>query len=331
MKAVGYATPDTLLDLDLPAPQPDAHDLLVQVQAVSVNPVDLKVRASTVPPAGSHKVLGWDAVGVVQAIGSAVTGFAVGDRVWYAGSIAKPGSNSELQTVDARITSHAPKTLDLAHAAALPLTSLTAWELLFDRLAIPQGGGSGKRLLVIGGAGGVGSILIQLARQLTGLEVIATASRPETHDWALSMGAHAVIDHSKNLAEELQRIGVQSVDYVTSLTQTAQHFEAVVSAMAPQGKFALIDDPATLLDIRLLKRKSISLHWELMFTRPIFNTPDLAEQGKALAAVAKLVDAGRVRSTLTREFGPLNAANLSAAHEWVASGRAIGKGVLVGF
>lgn len=331
MKAIGYRQNEAFASFDLPAPTPGPNDLLVKVQAVSVNPVDLKVRANTVVPAGEVKVLGWDAVGVVEALGTEVKSFAVGEKVWYAGSIARPGSNSELHLVDARIASHAPKSLDLAHAAALPLTTITAWELLFDRLGVARNGGAGKRLLVVGGAGGVGSILIQLARKLTQLEVITTASRPETQDWVRKLGAHEVIDHSKNIAEELTRIGRPQVDYAICLTHTSQHYEALVSAIAPQGKFALIDDPETAIDVRLLKRKSISLHWELMFTRPIFNTPDLAEQGKLLAEVAALVDAGELQSTLTRDFGPLTPANLTAAHDWVASGRAMGKGVLVGF
>lgn len=331
MKAIGYRQNEPFNTYELPDPTPGAQDLLVEVQAVSVNPVDLKVRANMPVPAGEVKVLGWDAVGVVKAVGAAVKGFAPGDRVWYAGSIARPGSNSPLHLVDARIASHAPKSLDLPQAAALPLTTITAWELLFDRLGIPRQGGQGKRLLVVGGAGGVGSILIQLARQLTQLEVITTASRPETTDWVRRMGAHEVIDHSKNIADELTRIGRAQVEYAICLTQTSQHYEALVSAIAPQGKFALIDDPDTNIDVRLLKRKSISLHWESMFTRSVFNTADLAEQGKLLAEVAALVDAGTLQSTFTRNFGPLTPDNLNTAHAWIASGRAIGKGVLVGF
>lgn len=331
MKAIGYQRNDALADIEIPEPTPAPRDLLVAVEAVAVNPVDLKVHANTPAPADSHKILGWDAVGVVRAVGSAVSDFAPGDRVWYAGSIARPGSNAEQQVVDERIASHAPKSLGVAEAVALPLTSLTAWELLFDRLGVSRGGGAGKRLLVIGGAGGVGSILIQLARQLTQLEIIATASRPETVAWVRKMGAHEVVDHSKNLAEELVRIGKPQVEYVASLTQTTQHYDAIVAALAPQGKLALIDDPATPIDVQMLKRKSISLHWELMFTRAVFETADMPEQGKALAEVARLVDAGVLHSTFTRNFGSINAANLIAAHEWIASGRAIGKGVLVGF
>lgn len=331
MKAVAYQNKDPLVDIEIDAPVPGANDLLVAVEAVAVNPVDLKVHAGTAAPAGQYKVLGWDAVGTVKETGPQVCGFRPGDRVWYAGSIARSGSNAALQLVDVRIASLAPTSLNPAEAAALPLTSLTAWELLFDRLGLTRDGGAGKHLLVVGGAGGVGSILIQIARQLTHLKVIATASRPETQDWVRKMGAHEVIDHRNNLAEELARIGIPQVEYVASLTQTTQHYEAIVAALAPQGKLALIDDPATPIDIRLLKRKSISLHWELMFTRSVFDTPDMAEQGKALAEVARLVDAGVIRTTFTRHFGQINAANLSAAHDWIASGRAIGKGVLEKF
>lgn len=343
MKAVGYHAPHTidhpeaLLDLDLPAPTPEAlrpHDLLVRVQAVSVNPVDVKVRAGVAPADGAAKVLGWDAVGTVQAVGSAATGFAVGDRVYYAGSIDRPGSNAELQAVDARIAAHAPTTLSDAQAAAVPLTAITAWELLFDRLRVPRqepgAAPSGDSLLVVGGAGGVGSMLIQLARQLTGLRVVATASRSETRQWCLDLGAHDVIDHRQPLAPQLAALGLAQIDRVASLTHTAEYLAQYVECLRPQGQIALIDDMPSL-DVVPLKRKSLSLHWELMFTRPLFGTPDLARQGELLAEVARLADAGRLRSTLAAEFGPLSAANLRRAHAHVESGRAVGKAVLQGF
>ena len=340
MKAVGYRQPlpidhpESLLDLDLPAPTPGEHDLLVQVQAISVNPVDTKVRKSARPEPGQVRVLGYDAVGTVQAVGPAVTRFRPGDRVYYAGSIARPGTNAELHAVDERITGHAPSSLGDADAAALPLTAITAWELLFDRLKVPRtagrDGGAGQALLITGGAGGVGSMLIQLARRLTGLRVIATASRPETRQWCLDLGAHDVIDHAQPLAPQLAAIGAAQVDHVASLTQTDQHFGALVDALKPQGQFSLIDDPKSL-DATLLKRKALSLHWELMFTRPLFNTPDLAEQGRLLDEVAALVDAGTVRTTAGTQFGTINAANLQRAHAWIESGRAQGKAVLAGF
>ncbi|RZL02661.1 MAG: zinc-binding alcohol dehydrogenase family protein [Rubrivivax sp.] len=334
MKAVGYhqnlplSQPESLLDLDLPEPTPGPRDLLVEVHAVSVNPVDTKVRKGMAPAAGQAKVLGWDAAGVVLSVGEQVQGFKAGDRVWYAGSIGRAGSNAERQVVDERIVSLMPTSLDFAQAAALPLTAITAWELLFDRLGVPRGGGAGQRLLVVGASGGVGSILVQLARQFTQLQVIGTASRPATVDWALGQGAHHVIDHHQPLKDELARIGVDGVHLVASLTHTDRHYDALVEALLPQGKLALIDDPATPLDIRPLKRKSLSIHWEMMFARSVFETPDMDQQGALLAEVAQGVDQGVLRSTATRDFGLVNAANLKAAHAWVESGQAMGKGVL---
>ncbi|MGN6528289.1 MAG: zinc-binding alcohol dehydrogenase family protein [Burkholderiaceae bacterium] len=336
MKAVGYHhnlpidDPRALEDLELPAPQPGPRDLLVRVKAVSVNPVDTKVRRNTAPPAGQAKVLGWDAVGIVEAVGPQAQGFAVGDRVWYAGSITRPGANSELHAVDARIVSKAPASLADAQAAALPLTAITAWELLFDRLRVPQGGVAGQTLLVVGGAGGVGSILIQLARQLTQLRVVATASRPESREWCLALGAHAVIDHSQPLADALKAAGLGQVDYVASLTQTPRHYAQIVESLKPQGALGVIDDMKGL-EVDLLKTKALSLHWELMFTRPMFETPDMGEQGRLLAQVAALVDAGRVRTTANAAFGRITAANLARAHALVESGKAVGKVVLEGF
>ncbi|QRF58509.1 zinc-binding alcohol dehydrogenase family protein [Variovorax paradoxus] len=336
MKAVGYYqplpidNPEALQDIELPAPQPGARDLLVRVKAVSVNPVDTKVRRNAAPEAGQAKVLGWDAVGTVEAIGAGVTGFKVGDRVYYAGSIVRPGANSELHAVDERIAAIAPGTLDDAQAAALPLTTITAYELLFDRLRVPKGGGAGQTLLITGGAGGVGSILIQLARQLTQLRVVATASRAETRAWCLELGAHLVIDHSKPLAAELKAAGIAAVDMVASLTQTEQHYAQIIESLKPQGQLAVIDDMKTL-DAMPLKTKSLSLHWEMMFARSRFETPDIAEQGALLAEVAALVDAGRVRTTANASFGTINAANLRRAHALIESGKAQGKVVLAGF
>lgn len=345
MKAVGYhhnlplSDERALVDLDLPAPQPGPRELLVAVRAVSVNPVDVKVRAGVAPEPGQAKVLGWDAAGTVLAIGSQVQGFAPGDRVYYAGAIHRPGSNAEQHVVDHRIAAKMPATLDFAQAAALPLTAITAWELLFDRLGVartPTGTSAPataprQRLLVTGAAGGVGSILVQLARQYTTLEIIATASRPETIDWVQTLGAHHVIDHHRPLADELARIGVPGVHFVASLTHTEQHYPALVEALLPQGKLALLDELTQPLDVMKLKRKALSLHWEMMFTRPLFDTDDVAAQGQLLAAVARGIDAGELRHTLTRRFGAINAAHLRAAHAWIESGRAVGKGVLEGF
>lgn len=337
MKAVAYYKnlpldqAESLQDITLPDPTPGEHDVLVAVKAVSVNPVDTKIRANVAPDAGQAKVIGWDAAGVVKAVGSAVTLFKPGDEVFYAGALTRAGSNSELQIVDERIVGHKPKSLDFAQAAALPLTSITAWELLFDRLqVIDSNQPAGKTLLIIGAGGGVGSIMTQLARQLTGLTVIGTASRPETQDWVRQLGAHHVIDHTQPLAAELKRIGIAQVDYIASLTHTDDHFEQIVEAIAPQGKLALIDDPQ-LFDWRKLKRKSVSLHWEFMYTRSMFNTPDQIKQHQLLNAVADLVDAGTVRTTLADHFGTINAANLKKAHALLESHKARGKIVLEGF
>ncbi len=335
MKAIAYRESlpiehaNALLDLELPEPSATGRDLLVRVQAVSVNPVDTKIRRNSAPAANQAKVLGWDAAGVVEAVGDQVTLFKPGDRVFYAGDITRPGSNAELHLVDERIVGFMPATLDFASAAALPLTSITAWELLFERLGVtPDTEGA---LLIVGAAGGVGSILTQLARQLTRLTVIGTASRPNTQAWVRGLGAHHVIDHSLPLSEELKRIGVPAVTHVASLTQTEAHYEQLIAALAPQGKLGLIDDPTGPLDMRPLKLKSLSLHWELMFTRSMFETADMAQQGVLLNRVAQLIDAGQLRTTLGENFGAINASNLKRAHALIESGKAQGKLVLEGF
>lgn len=345
MKAVGYHQalpidhPESLLDLQLPAPQAQdlaPHDLLIAVSAVSVNPVDAKVRRSRAPAPGQAEVLGWDAVGTVLAVGPAVTLFQPGERVWYAGSITRPGSNAERQVVDERIAARAPARLNDAQAAALPLTAITAWELLFDRLGVPlqadRQGGAGQTLLVLGAGGGVGSILLQLARRLTALTVVATASRPETHQWCEALGAHAVIDHRQPLLPQLQALGHAEVALVASLTHTGDYFAQLVELLAPQGRLGLIDDLAPgELDVMALKPKSLSLHWEMMFARSRFATPDQIEQHRLLSRVAELVDAGQLRSTEGEHMGPIHAANLRRAHALVESGRARGKVVLQGW
>jgi zinc-binding alcohol dehydrogenase family protein len=339
MKAVAYqkALPISdalsLQDVDLPAPTPGPRDLLVDVKAIAVNPVDTKIRSAVSPAPGQWKLLGWDAVGRVRAVGAQVTLFKPGDRVWYAGAIHRPGANAEQHVVDERIAAHAPQSLADADAAALPLTAITAWEMLFDRLGVARGEASkGKSLLIIGAAGGVGSIMTQLARQLTGLTVTGTASRPETANWVRELGAHHVLDHARPLAEELRRAGLAAPEYVVSLTQTDQHFPQIAELIAPQGKFGLIDDPAAgSIDIGRLKGKSASLHWELMFTRSLHETPDMIEQHRLLTEVAALVDAGQLRSTRGEHFGAINAANLKRAHALLESGKAKGKIVLEGF
>ena len=337
MKAIAYFEnlpadhPEALRDITLPEPVPGERDLLVEVRAISVNPVDVKIRANRKPQDGQPEVIGWDAAGVVRAVGSRVSLFKPGDRVWYAGALDRPGANSELHAVDERIVGRMPDSLDYAQAAALPLTTITAWELLFDRLRVLDNAlPSQQSLLVVGAAGGVGSILVQLARQLTGLTVIGTASRPQTQAWVRELGAHHVIDHGQPLAEELRRIGINEVSHIASLTHSDQHFAQIAEAIAPQGRIALIDDPAAL-DVRLLKRKSASLHWEFMFARPLHQTPDMIAQHELLNQAARLIDQGRLRTTLGEHYGTINAANLRRAHAFIESGRAQGKVVLEGF
>jgi NADPH2:quinone reductase len=337
MRAVGYyeSLPITdfrsLVDFEAPLPEWGPHDLLVRVKAISVNPVDTKLRARLKPDGAGPRILGFDAAGVVEAIGSDVSRFKIGDQVFYAGSMDRQGCNAEWQAVDERLVGRKPRSLTFADAAALPLTGLTAWELLFDRFRIPYGPRSaGHAILVINGAGGVGSVLIQLARCLTGLTVIATASRPETETWCKGMGAHHVIDHRKPLNESLKAIGIPQVRYVAALTATDHHKDAIVECLAPQGALAIIDDPATF-DIVPFKRKSISIHWEFMFTRPVFQTPDMEEHHRILTELSVLVESAKVRTTAREGYGTINAANLRAAHALLESGKSIGKITLSGF
>jgi len=334
MKAVGYQASlpvdaeAALVDFEIAPSPPGPRDLRVAVRAISVNPVDTKVRRRAAPAEGAYKILGYDAAGVVESVGSEVTLFRPGDAVFYAGAITRPGTNSELHLVDERIVGRKPNSLSFAEASALPLTAITAWELLFDRLGVART--SDAALLVVGGAGGVGSILIQLARKLTGLTVIATASRPETIAWCRDLGAHHVIDHRQPLSAGLQAIGFKTVPLIASLTQTDTHFAELVKVIAPQGRLALIDDPKTL-DVVPLKAKSASLHWEAMFARSMFETPDMIAQHDLLDEVAGLVDAGVLRSTIRKTLGRIDAKNLKEAHRIIESGGSIGKIVLEGW
>ena len=337
MKAVGYTTSlpiddaKSLVDFETAKPEPTGRDIRVAVKAVSVNPVDTKVRKRAAPPAGEHKILGYDAAGVVDAVGPDVTLFRPGDEVFYAGSILRQGTNSEFHLVDERIVGNKPKTLSFAQAAALPLTSITAWELLFDRLgALPGRSVDPRSLLITGGAGGVGSILIQLARRLTGLTVIATASRPQTVKWCQDLGAHAVIDHSKPMKPQVEALKLPDVALIASLTGTDEHFAALADILAPQGRIGLIDDPASV-NFSLLKGKAGSLHWESMFTRSSFQTADMIGQHHLLNDVADMIDKGVLRTTLDQTFGSINAANLKRAHAQIESGTSIGKVVLEGW
>ena len=310
---------------------PGPNDLRVGVEVVSVNPVDVKVRAPKEKTEVEPRVLGWDAAGVVDAIGEAVTGFRRGDRVYYAGSIARPGSNAELHLVDHRLAAQMPRSLDFADAAALPLTALTAWEGLFERLLLePEGRDRGRTLLVIGGAGGVGSMVIQLAKA-AGLVVIATASRPETRAWARDLGADAILDHGEPLRAQLEATGHAHVDYIFDTQSTEAWWAAMADLIAPQGRIVGIVETSKPVDLDLLKGKSAGFAWEFMFTRSLYATPDMAAQGTILRRVAAWTDAGTVRTTRRELIGSITAANLREAHRLVESGRTIGKIVLAGW
>ena len=333
MKAIAFthchpsSHAEALLDMDLPEPAaPQGRDVLVEVRAVSVNPVDAKLRAGA-DPGGKPRILGFDACGVVRACGPEAQLFRVGDEVFYAGAVNRPGSNAQFQLVDERIIGCKPANLTAAEAAALPLTSITAWEAMFDRLRIPREGEGA--ILIIGGAGGVGSMAVQLARQRTGLRVITTASRPETREWCLRMGAHDVLDHSGDLVAQARALGVP-IPYIFSTTQTLKHWRALCEIIAPQGAICAIDDLSTI-EIGRLKSKAASFHWEGMFARSLFNTPDIAQQHALLNEVARLVEAGQLHHTMTRALGHITAANILTGHALVESGTMIGKAVAEGW
>ncbi|HUD42578.1 MAG TPA: zinc-binding alcohol dehydrogenase family protein [Dokdonella sp.] len=324
--------PESLVDVDLPDPTPDRHDLLVRVEAVSVNPVDTKLRAPKAQVESEPRVLGFDAAGTVVAVGADVSGFKPGDAVYYAGDVTRPGSNAQLQRVDARLAGRKPATLDFAQAAALPLTTITAWELLFQRMPYDaDGGGADRTLLIIAGAGGVGSIAIQLAR-CAGFTVIATASRPQTAAWCRELGAHHVVDHRQPLAPQLAALGFTTIDAAINLADTDRYWQTLGELLAPQGHLGLIVEPTGTLRIGdPYKAKCIGIHWEMMFARPRFRTADMAEQGAILDRVADLIDAGELRTTLTETLTPINAANLREAHRRLESGTTIGKLALAGW
>ncbi|OFE12100.1 NADPH:quinone reductase [Pseudohongiella acticola] len=331
MKAVGY-TDGPLIDFDTSEPAPGPRDLLVAVNAIAVNPVDTKIRGRVKPEDGTPKILGWDAVGRVSAVGAEVKSFKVGDRVWYAGDVSRQGCNAQYQCVDERIAALAPTSLSDSEAAALPLTTITAWEMLFDRLQIPGGeDGAGRVLLIVGASGGVGSMLVQLARQLTRATVIATASRPESKAWVERLGAHHVLDHSQSLQKQLAATGLADITDAACVNRTGEHYPDIVAMMRPQGRLCLIDDPVEPLDIKLMKQKSLSLHWEFMFTRPLFTTSDMKAQHALLSDVAGLIDKGSLQTTLGEHFGVINAANLERAHDAMKTEHTLGKVVLEGF
>ena len=337
MKAVGYKSagvldrPDALIDLDIDKPTATGRDLLVQVQAVSVNPVDYKIRQNRPPEGDAPAILGWDAVGEVVATGDDTTMFKPGDKVWYAGAINRSGTNAEFHLVDERIVGKSPASITAAQAASLPLTALTAYEMLFDRLRVNDPvPGAANAVVIIGGSGGVGSIAIQLLRAKTDMTVIATASRPETQAWAKDLGAHHVIDHTKPLAAQIDALGIGQPGYVFSTTHTHQYIEQIAEFIVPQGRFGLIDDPETL-NIMPFKSKAVSTHWELMFTRSLFETADITRQHDILNEVAELLDSGKIKSTATEVLGKIDAATLKRAHAILESNKAKGKLVLEGF
>jgi zinc-binding alcohol dehydrogenase family protein len=336
MKAVGYSEslPITdersLIDLEIPKPVPGEHDLLVRVKAISINPLDAVARGRFSGTADKPVILGWDAAGVVEEVGSAVTMFRPGDEVYYSGSLDRPGSNAEYALVDERVTALKPRSLSFIQAAAIPLTAITAWESLFDRLKIrTDKTATDDNLLIIGAAGGVGSMAVQLARSLTGLHVIGTASRPESREWVSKLGAHDVVDHSKPLSRELAAIGRPAARYVLSLAQTDRHWDEIVELLAPQGEVCIADNPSAL-DVMKLRAKAGGVHFEMMWVRTRYPDQDMLQIHHLLAKVAKMIDDGLMKCTASEEYGALDAANLRRAHAAVETGRTIGKIVLAG-
>ncbi|SFQ09939.1 zinc-binding alcohol dehydrogenase family protein [Parafilimonas terrae] len=335
MKAVGFTTSlpieaaDSFIDFETSIPIPAEHDLLVKIKAVSVNPIDFKIRQNSAKDKvlDAPKIIGWDAVGVVEAVGNEVTLFKKGDEVYYAGDINKPGSNAAYQLIDERIAGNKPARLSDAEAAAMPLTTLTAWEVMFDRMHINESD-KDKSILIIGGAGGVGSIAIQIAKKVAGLKVIATASRPETVEWCKQQGADIVVNH-KDLVSEVQKAGFKYVDFILDFVNTNTYWDAMAELIKPQGHIASITGSAEPVALNKLKGKSVTFSWELMFTRSTFQTGDMTEQHNILNKAAALFDNGTLKTTLNKTLHGLNADNLKAAHRLQESGKAIGKTVIV--
>jgi NADPH2:quinone reductase len=335
MKAIGFKTSlaiteaESFIEFETPIPVATGRDILVKIEAIAVNPVDYKIRQNSLKDKvqDSPKIIGWDAIGTVESVGSEAVFFKPGDKVFYAGDIMKPGSNQEYQLVDERIVGKAPKKISIAQAAAMPLTSLTAWELLFDRMRLSQERDKGKSILIIAGAGGMGSIAIQMAKKLLGLTVIATASRPDTIEWCKKMGADYVVDHHE-LLPEMEKIGFPQVDFIVDFFNVNQYWDAFVQLIKPQGQIGAISDPAEPVNLRQLKSKSVSFHWELMFTRSMFQTDDMGEQHKILSNVADLLDEGTLESTLQTTLKGCTVENLKEAHRLLESNKTIGKLVI---
>ena len=341
MKAIGFyqylpvENPESLLDVEVPTPEPEGRDLLVRVKAVSVNPVDVKVRSRLKTVEKELQIIGWDVAGVVESTGGEVSLFKVGDEVYYAGDITRPGGNSQYHLVDERIVGRKPKTLSFEQAAAMPLTTITAWEALFDRLGVEKSASATPdqpAVLIIGGAGGVGSIAIQLAKKVAGCKVIATASRDESAVWCRKLGADEIINHYEPFAEEFKRIGADEVDYILCFNSTEKHIQNMADVIKPQGKICTIVETKEGLpvDINVFQAKSVGFMWELMFTRSMFKTPDMQAQHDLLNEAGRLLDEGILKTTMTENYGPMTAENLRKAHGKIESGSMIGKLVLSG-
>ena len=341
MKAIGFyqylpvEDPASLLAVKVPDPEPQGRDLLVRVKAVSVNPVDTKVRARQVGILRKPRILGWDAAGVVEAVGSDVSLFQAGDEVYYAGDISRPGCDSQYHLVDERIVGRKPVSLSFEQAAAMPLTTITAWEAMFDRLGVDRSSSvddSHRTVLIIGGAGGVGSIAVQLAKKKAGLAVIATASRGESAEWCRKLGADEIINHHEPFTEEFKRIGADEVDYILCFNSTEMHIQNMADVIKPQGKVCAIVETKNSqpVNINVFQRKSVAFMWELMFTRPLFQTPDMQAQHDLLNEAGRMLDEGLLKTTMTENYGPLTAENLRRAHGKLESGSMIGKLVLSG-
>ena len=335
MKAIGFkqslpiTAENSFIEFEMEKPVPGGFDLLVKISAISVNPVDYKIRQWAAPDTilDAPKIIGWDAVGTVEAIGDQVSKFKVGDEVYYAGDLTRSGCNSEYQLIDERIVGNKPKNLTVAEAAAIPLTGLTAWESLFDRIKINQETDRGKTILILAGAGGVGSIAIQIAKQVAGLTVIATASRPASQNWCKSLGADYIVNHY-HLKEEMEKIGIKEVDYILDCVNINSYWETAIELVKPQGHIVTITGNSDPLNLSLLKNKSISFSFEFMYTRSMFQTDDIEKQHQILNELAQLLEAGTLKTTLTTTLEGFTVANLKKAHQMQESGKTIGKTVI---